>query len=113
MPRFTLDKFSARKLHNQLSKDANKYLIPLFNEMRQSTPSSGEVVLWDPPVEIVDGCIRILEREQSFARDKMKGNAPYLSINETIGKLKTYREEQFGEPYTPPTDPSLAPATGR
>lgn len=97
MPRFTLDKFSARKTESQIQKDKFAHLKPAWNDVRKSTPSDGSIVLWDPPKDLLEGIKGMLEHEQSFARDRQKNGVPYLTIQKTIGRIAGYIGVEFPE----------------
>lgn len=90
MPRFTLDKFTARKVEGQVKKDKFAYLAPAWSDVRKSCPPSGEIVLWDPPKELMQGVVDMMTHELGFTRDRQKGAIPYKSMTSTVEKAKGY-----------------------
>lgn len=95
MPRFTLDKFTARKFTTQVSKDKFVHLKPLWLDTRKSQQTDGSIVLWDPPRDLCDGICAALIHELGFTRDRQKTGIPFLTMTERVEKLKAYSKEQF------------------
>jgi hypothetical protein len=95
MPRFTLDKFSARKVESQLKKDKFSHMQPTWKGVRKSIPADGSIVLWDPPRNLVDGIAQMLIYELGFTRDRQKTGLPFKSMTSTVEKLKTYSKDNF------------------
>jgi hypothetical protein len=82
-PRLTIPKQIWAKLQTQSTKKDNGDLAAGLRLLRVSLAPGGDAVLWDPPA-----IERVLVREETYTRDRNKGNCQHQAMLKTIELVK-------------------------
>jgi hypothetical protein len=87
-PRLTIPKQIWAKLQTQSTKKDNGDLAAGLRLLRVSLAPGGDAVLWDPPKEALAAIERVLVREETYTRDRNKGNCQHQAMLKTIELVK-------------------------